>query len=226
MTRNDLKSKMAGVSVGLFAADLGNLRRAAQNIAEWGCKTLHFDVMDGVFVPQMIGGSGFVAAMDVGMLRDVHLMVQNPLAHVDSYIKAGADVITIHAESDNAAEAIERIKASERPVLAGLALMPGTTLDEAAPLLALAPDMILVLSFDPRGSIPMDITATCARVSELRSVAPDAVLAFDGGVTSKSIEEIACCAPDMVVSGSAVLGAKKPKRAYLAMVKALQAANT
>lgn len=226
MTRNDLKSKMTGISVGLFAADLGNLRRAAQNIAEWGCKTLHFDVMDGVFVPQMIGGSGFVAAMDVGMLRDVHLMVQNPLDHVDSYIKAGADMITIHAESDNAAAAIERIKASERPVLAGLALMPSTTLDKAAPLLALAPDMILVLSFDPRGSIPIDITATCARVSELRNVAPDAMLAFDGGVTSKSIEEIACCAPDMVISGSAVLGAKKPKRAYLAMVKALQTANT
>ena len=104
--------------------------------------------------------------------------------------------------------------------------MPGTTLDEAAPLLALAPDMILVLSFDPRGSIPIDIAGTCARVTELRSIAPDAVLAFDGGVTKDSIAEISTCAPDIVVSGSAVLGAKKPKRAYTAMVKALETANT
>lgn len=226
MTKNDLKSSAKGISIGLFAADLGNLRRAAQNIAEWGCKTLHFDVMDGVFVPGMIGGPGFVAAMDVGMLRDVHLLVQDPAAHVASYIKAGADLITVHAESDNAADAIMAIKATEKPVLAGLALMPGTTLEEAAPLLALAPDVILVLSFDPRGSLPIDITATCARVTELRKLAPDAVLAFDGGVTRDSIAKIATCAPDMVVSGSAVLGAKKPKRAYAAMVKALETPNS
>lgn len=221
MTIDDLKSRAKGISLGLFAADLGNLRSAAQNVADWGCNILHFDIMDGVFVPQMIGGPGFVAAMDVGMLRDVHLMVQNPVEHVGSYIKAGADMITVHAESDGAAEALKTIQASERPVLAGLALMPGTTLDDAAPLLALNPDMILVLSLDPRGT-PPDLTAACARLKELRQLAPDAVLAFDGGVTKDSIDEIAACAPDMVVSGSAVLGAKKPKRAYTAMVKALE----
>jgi len=225
MNINDLKSRAKGISLGLFAADLGNLRRAAQNVAEWDCNILHFDIMDGVFVPQMIGGPGFVAAMDLGLLRDVHLMVQDPAAHVESYIKAGADMITVHAESDNATEAIKIIQASERPVMAGLALMPGTTLDDAAPLLALNPDMILVLSLDPRGT-PADITAACARLAALREIAPDAMLAFDGGVTLDSIAEIAACAPDMVVSGSAVLGAKKPKRAFAAMVKALETTNT
>jgi len=224
MNINDLKSRCKGISLGLFAADLGNLRRAAQNVAEWGCKTLHFDVMDGVFVPQMVGGPGFVAAMDVDMLRDVHLMVQKPADHIENYLKAGADMITVHAESDGAAEAIAAVKAAKGTVLAGLALMPGTTLEDAAPLLALNPDMILVLSLDPRGT-PPDITAACARLTELRSLAPDAVLAFDGGVTKETITEIATCAPDMVVSGSAVLGAKKPKRAYTAMVKALEIAT-
>ncbi|MCK4712234.1 MAG: ribulose phosphate epimerase [Marinosulfonomonas sp.] len=222
MTTDDLKSRAKGISLGLFAADLGNLRRAAQNVAEWGCNILHFDIMDGVFVPGMIGGPGFVAAMDVGMLRDVHLMVQNPHDHVEPYIKAGADMITVHAESDNAAEAITAIKAAERPVLAGLALMPGTTLESIQPLLALNPDMILVLSLDPRTGTPPDIESACTQLTELRAVAPDAVLAFDGGVTQNSIREISACAPDMVVSGSAVLGAKKPKRAYTAMVKALE----
>ncbi len=225
MSINDLKSRAKGISLGLFAADLGNLRRTAQNVAEWDCDILHFDIMDGVFVPQMIGGPGFVAAMDLGLLRDVHLMVQNPAAHVESYIKAGADMITVHAESDNATEAIKIIQASKRPVMAGLALVPGTTLEDAAPLLALNPDMILVLSLDPRGT-PADITAACARLTELRETVPDTMLAFDGGVTLDSITEIAACAPDMVVSGSAVLGAKKPKRAFAAMVKALETANT
>lgn len=224
MNITDLKSRAKGISLGLFAADPGNLRRTAQNVAEWGCHILHFDIMDGVFVPQMIGGPSFVEAMGPGLLRDVHLMVRNPAAHVESYIKAGADMITVHAESENAAEAIKIIQASERPVLAGLALMPGTTLDDAAPLLALVPDMILVLSLDPRGT-PADITAACARLTGLRKIAPDAVLAFDGGVTLDSIAEIAACAPDMVVSGSAVLGAEKPEAAFAAMVKALETAN-
>lgn len=227
MTKDQLLSRAKGMSIGLFAADLGNLRRAAQNIAEWDCDILHFDVMDGVFVPSMIGGPGFVSAMDVGMLRDVHLMVQNPAQHVDSYINAGADIITVHAESDNAAEAVERIKAADRPVLAGLALMPDTTLEQAAALLALAPDVITVLSLDPRDAeMTIDITQACARITELRNLAPNALLAFDGGVNREAIDEIATCSPDMVVSGSAVLRAKKPKRAYIAMRKALEITPT
>ena len=228
MSIDELKSQCNGISLGLFAADLGNLRRAAQNAAEWGCNILHFDIMDGVFVPGMIGGPGFVAAIDVGMLRDVHLMVQKPVDHVASYVKAGADMITIHAEATNAVQAISAIreaaKAQNRNVLAGFALMPDTALSEVAPLLALNPDMILVLSLDPRGT-PADITMACARLRELRTLAPEAVLAFDGGVTNESITEIAACAPDMVVSGSAVLSAKKPKRSYSAMEKALKTTN-
>lgn len=221
MNIKELKARARGISVGLFAADLGNLRRAAQNIAEWECKTLHFDVRDGVFVPDMIGGPGFVAAMDVGMLRDVHLMVQNPADHVDSYLKAGADMITVHAESDAAAEAIKAVQASDRTVLAGLALMPGTTLEDAAPLLALQPDLILVPSMDPRDN-QRDIAAACARLTELRNIAPDCLLAFEGGVTRESIVEISAFAPDIVVCGRAVLDANKPKRAYTALVKALE----
>ena len=224
MDRAGLKSRARGLSLGLFAADLGNLRQAAHDVAAMGGSILHYDIMDGVFVPQMIGGAGFVAATDTGLLRDVHLMVQDPSAHVESYINAGADMITVHAEADNAAGAIQTIQKAERPVLAGLALMPGTTLDAAAPLLALAPDLILVLSLDPRG-MPANISAACTRLKELRKMAPDAVLAFDGGVTLDSIGEIAACGPDMVVSGSAILAAPDPLSAYKAMNEVLTEPN-
>jgi len=225
MNTEDLKTRARGISVSLFAADLGNLRRAAQNIAEWDCKTLHFDVRDGVFVPDMIGGPGFVAAMDVGMLRDVRLMVQNPLDHVESYLKAGADIITVHAESDNAAEAIRAIQAANQTVLAGLALMPGTSLQDAAPLLELQPELILVPSMDPR-DLQRDISGACMRLNELRNLVPNCLLAFEGGVTRENIGQISASSPDMVVCGRAVLEANKPKRAYTAMVKALETAST
>ena len=218
MTMENLKSRAIGISLGMFAADAGNLRMAAQDVIGWGCDILHFDIMDGVFVPAMIGGPAFVSALDLGALRDVHLMVENPAEHVGSYVKAGADIIVVHAESNGAADAIGMIRSTardaNRDVMAGLALMPETTLNEGADLLALKPDMILVLSLDPRTKNPADITKACTRLTQLRALAPDAVLALDGGVTLDSISEIKACNPDMIVSGSAVLGAKDPKLAF------------
>ena len=224
----DLMARARGISLGLFAADLGNLEEAAQSAIQWGCDILHFDVMDGVFVPQMMGGPGFVAALDMGALSDAHLMVQNPADHVEGYVMAGADMITVHAESTGAADAIDAIRgASEnagRPVMAGLALMPGTSLEDAGDLLAMEPDMVLVLSLDPRTNNPPDITSACKRIAELRALPAlrGSVLAFDGGVTLDSIQEIAAARPDMIVSGSAVLRAPDPKVAYQAMAAAME----
>ena len=221
-----LKARAKGISLGLFAADMGNLRAEATQAAGWGCEILHYDVMDGVFVPGMTAGPGVVAATDAGMLRDVHLMVENPGAHVASYVRAGADMITVHAESRGAGEALTGIRkaadAAGRPVLAGFALMPGTSLGDVQGLLNMAPDMMLVLSLDPRQNAAPDITSTCTRVKELRRQFGQAcpVLAFDGGVTLDTIDEIAACGPDMIVSGSAVLGAPDPKSAFEVMARA------
>ncbi len=220
---NNLKNRVKGISLGMFAADAGNLRAAAQSATGWGCDILHFDIMDGVFVPAMIGGPAFVKALNTGALRDVHLMVKNPADHVASYVNAGADIITVHAESSASAQAIANIRTAAddagRAVIAGLALMPDTPLDQIKGLLALNPEMILVLSLDPRTKNPPDIAKACARITELRTLAPEALLAFDGGVTLDSITEIRACNPDMIVSGSAVLGAQNPELAFEKMAK-------
>lgn len=226
MTINALKSRSRGISLGLFAADVGHMRQAALDAAAWGCDILHFDIMDGVFVPQMTGGAGFVNALDTGGLRDVHLMIENPAQHVASYVNAGADIITVHAEANDAAEAItiirETAKATGRPVMVGLGLMPDTTPEDARALLDMKPDMVLVLSLDPRTKNPPDIAAACAKLTALRAEFVDdaPILAFDGGVTLKTIDEIAACQPDMIVSGSAVLGASDPEAAFKVMAKA------
>ena len=222
-----LKPRIHGISLGVFAADLGALRLAAHEAAGWGCGVLHFDVMDGVFVPQTIGGPGFVKALNIGAVRDVHLMIDHPERHVASYVDAGADAITVHAEAPGAAQAITTIRAAAdkagRPVLAGLGLMPGTGLDDVSDLLAMVPDMILVMSLDPRNAAAPDIPAACARISHLRDrFGPDGpVLAFDGGVTLASIPEIAACKPDLIVSGSAVFKADTPEHAFRTMADAM-----
>lgn len=220
---SQLKQRARGISLGLYAADLGDLSGEARTAIGWGCGILHFDEMDGVFVPGFVGGSGFVKALGSGPLLDVHLMLQNPAAHVAGYVAAGADIICVHAESDEPGLAIGNIRAAAkdagRDVLAGLALMPGTELEDVSELLALKPDMILVLSLDPRVNAPPDIGRACRRIKTLRALAPDAVLAFDGGVTLQTIKEIKTCEPDIIVSGSAVFKADNPAQAYAQMAQ-------
>lgn len=225
-SHDTLKTHCTGISIGMFAADLGNLRQAAHDVASWGCKFAHFDIMDGVFVPQMTGGPGFLKTVGTDMFRDVHMMVENPTSHVTSYVKAGADIITIQAESQNPADAISTLRAvaeqENRTVLAGISLVPATALDDIAHLLDMKPDLLLVLSLDPRDKNPPNIAATCARVQELRNILGPVlnggpVLAFDGGVTAQSIAEISACNPDMIVSGSAILGAPDPHASYKMM---------
>jgi len=223
-----LRARLSGLSLGVFAADCGRLRDAAEQAAAWGAAALHFDVMDGVFVPAITGGPGFVAALDVGLPRDVHLMVERPSRCVDGFADAGADVITVHAEAPDAAEAIGRIRAASarlgRPILAGLALMPDTAVEAAQAPLDQAPDLILVLAVDPRRRAPPAIAAACEMLAALRAdqrgVAP--LLAFDGGVTVATIDAIAASAPDLVVSGSAVFSASDPKVAFARLAIALE----
>ncbi|MDA4845066.1 ribulose-phosphate 3-epimerase [Hoeflea poritis] len=226
-TIESLKERCRGISLGIFAGDPGNLRGDAQASAGWGCGILHFDVMDGVFVPQISGGPGFVKALAGNMIRDVHLMVQRPADHVTDFVAAGADIVTVQAESEAPAEALRAIrKAAEsagRPVLAGLCLLPDTAIDDAGELLAMEPDLLLVAALDPRGKQPPDVTRACGRVAELRQrFGPGGpLIQFDGGVTAATIGEIANAAPDMVVSGSAVMRADDPAAAFRGMKEAL-----
>lgn len=223
-----LKSASRGISLGLFAADVGNLRASANEAVAWGCNILHFDIMDGVFVPQLTGGAGFVKTIDADAVRDVHLMIENPAEHVASFVAQGADIITVHAEAKGAAKAMRAIREAGdiagRPVLVGLGLMPETSIEDVRDLLDLNPDMVLVLSLDPRTKNPPDIGAACAKLVALRKeFGPDGlILAFDGGVTLKSIDEIVGCKPDIIVSGSAVFRADNPQNSFNTMVKALK----
>ena len=221
-----LRARLSGLSLGVFAADHGRLREWAEQAASWGAAALHFDVMDGVFVPAITGGPAFVAALDVGLPRDVHLMVETPSRQVAAFAEAGADVITVHAEARDAAEAIAGVRAASdklgRPILAGLALMPDTGIDAAAALLALAPDLVLVLAVDPRRKTAPAIEPAVAKLAALRMRQPGnrPLFAFDGGVALTTINAVAAGYPDLVVSGSAVFAARDPEVAFARLAAA------
>ncbi|EEW24073.1 ribulose-phosphate 3-epimerase [Rhodobacter ferrooxidans] len=214
-----LRKRCSGISAGLFAASSGRLEAAADQLRHWGGGIVHFDVMDGEFVPQITGGPAFLAVSHNSLLRDVHLMVALPERQIEAFARAGADILTVHAEAAGAAAALAAIRAvSERlgrAILAGLAVMPGTALEQLEPLLALQPDLILVLSLDPRNSLPADLPAACARLAALRAgAAAGTVFAIDGGITEATVAQAAACGPDVIVSGSAIFGAADPAAAF------------
>lgn len=221
-----LKDLCKGISLGLFAGDLGNLRAQARLAREWGCRIAHFDVMDGVFVPQLTGGAGFVEAAGSDLLRDVHLMIQRPALHAADYVAAGADMITVHVESENCIDAVHRIReaalAAAREVLVGVSLFPGTPLSATAEAFASAPDYVLVLALDPREQVGADIAAGCTRVAQVREILPSVVIGFDGGVTEASLTQVVNAGVDVVVSGSAILRAPDPSAAFVKMSRMLQ----
>lgn len=218
-----LRQRSRGISVGLYAAPLGSLSDAVRQVAGWGGRIAHFDVMDGVFVPQFTAGPGFVAGLGSDMVRDVHLMVADPAAQVDAFADAGADIITIHAEAPTAKEALDSVRAASerlgRPILAGLAVMPGTPLDSLAPLLDPMPDLFLVLALDPRDGSPADLGHASERMRALAEMVAPArpLMAIDGGVTEATIAAAAEAGPDMIVSGSAIFRAVDPEAAFRAL---------
>ncbi|PIE07238.1 MAG: ribulose phosphate epimerase [Rhodobacterales bacterium] len=223
--RQALRRRARGISAGLFAAPLDRLGETVAAMAAWPAGIVHFDIMDGVFVPQITGGPGFVAALGGGMLRDVHLMVADPAAHVDSFADAGADLITVHAEAPGAGAALAAVRAASdrlaRPILAGLAVMPATPVGSLAPLLDPLPDCITLLALDPRDGAAPDLDSAGERLEALRKMLAPArpLFAIDGGVTAATIESAVRSGPDMVVSGSAIFRAEDPGAAFGALAR-------
>jgi ribulose-phosphate 3-epimerase len=208
------------ISVGILTADLMSLGSELELMEKAGVKLLHVDVMDGCFCPMMTVGPPFIKAVKTPLLKDVHLMIENPLDKLESYVAAGADMITVHTES---CRHIHRIlqklggmtnaNDSNRGILRGIALNPGTTLDIITPLTDEV-EMVFLLAVNPGWSGQNFIASTEGRLSRLRQMLKDAkkdvLVGVDGGITRDNIAEVARMDVDIIVTGSAVFDGKTP----------------
>lgn len=204
------------LSVGLLAADAMAYGAAIADLEAAGTALLHFDVMDGVFCPAFTAGPPLVAASRTKMLKDVHLMVADPIALIPATLKAGADIVHVHPEGLihlHRALAMLDVDAATRPgrrVLRAVALNPATPVDVVAPVLHQL-DMVTLLAVDPGWSGGAPDAALGRKVERLRSLAKEAgadpLIAIDGGITEATIGTAAGFGPDMIVSGSAVFKA-------------------
>ena len=142
---------MALIAPSILAADFANLERDIHDIEQNGSDWVHVDVMDGVFVPNISIGIPVVRSLRkvTKLPLDVHLMITRPIRYAEEFVKAGADILTIHLESDtrdNTLACLQKIRSLG--CRAGLSLKPGTPAEEARPFLPYC-DMILVMTVEP-----------------------------------------------------------------------------
>ncbi len=202
------------ISPSITTCDFSRLDRAVATADAWGVDRLHLDVMDGVFVPNLSFGPPVIASLRplTDMPFDVHLMVQDPAALLDAYIKAGADMITIHAEcSSPLEETLRRIR--EAGCKVGLSLNPGTPVEVLWPYLPLL-DLVLVMTVQPGFGGQSFRTECLEKITAIRAECDrrglDMDIEVDGGVKAANIKDVAAAGASSVVMGSALYDVEDP----------------
>lgn len=224
-----LRASAPQISVGVLTADWLTLGSQLKFIETAGVELLHFDVMDGAFCPLLTMGAPIVAGLKTPLLKDVHLMVEDPLPKLEGFVAAGADIITVHAESTRHIHRVlqalgKMVNANDpnRGIVRGIALNPGTPLEVIEPL-AGEFEMVLLLAVNPGWGGQKFIASTCERVKRVREMIGDtALICVDGGITRDNISNVARLGADIVVTGSAVFDGKSPFENARHMMSALR----
>lgn len=202
---------MIKVAPSLLAADFLNMGAEIHRMADAGVDYLHFDVMDGRFVPNISFGLPILkAAAKESLPVDVHLMIVEPEKYIDEFAKAGAKIITVHAESTvHLHRALQQIRAAG--CLAGVSLNPGTSPDCLRYVMGEF-DLVLVMTVNPGFGGQKLIPACVDKVAEVRKMLDeagcDAIIEADGGINEKNAPQLVKNGATMLVAGSALFNAE------------------
>jgi ribulose-phosphate 3-epimerase len=209
-TKEYLKSIIPTVSVSVMSADFLNLGQAISDLEQADVKLLHIDVMDGNFCPTMTIGSPVIKQIKTKMLKDVHLMIMDPLLTIEQYIEAGANMITIQYETTiHQHRTLQVIKEKNPDILRGISINPGTPYNVVESLVDEI-DMIVILAINPGWNGQKYVSSTGNKFECLKTLLKDKkkekeiFMVIDGGVTLENIKEISMLKPDIIVSGSAI----------------------
>lgn len=193
---------MSKLAPSILAADLLALGDEVATLEQVGADMLHFDVMDGVFVPNISFGPGLLKTIRTAtkLPLDAHLMLIDPLPYIEPFAKAGADAITVHIEAEHFEQSIAAIKAfglkagaSLRPATAAKALMP--YLDQL--------DIILIMSVEPGFGGQKLMPDTLDKLGALRRLGFTGSLMVDGGVNEDNASIVCQAGADTLVMGTA-----------------------
>lgn len=199
---------MTILAPSMLSADFKELGKEIKTIEENGAKYLHFDVMDGIFVPSISFGMPVLKSIRSGtnLVCDVHLMITEPIRYVEDFAKAGADLITIHLEACEDVDAtIAKIKACGCKV--GVSIKPNTPVSALQPYLEKV-DMILIMSVEPGFGGQKFIPSSLEKIAETKAMIDASGLNIDiqvdGGIYTHNVEEVLKAGANIIVAGSAV----------------------
>jgi ribulose-phosphate 3-epimerase len=215
---------MIYIAPSLLAANYANLAADIKRVEEAGAQYLHLDIMDGAFVPNISFGPDLISGIrrHTDMIFDVHLMIKRPERYIDRFVKAGADIITVHYEAcENPMSVIHLIHSYE--MKAALAISPKTPVEHLFPFIGHI-DMALIMTVEPGFGGQSLIPETLEKVSVLRKYVSERGINLDievdGGITPENAHEVIEAGANVIVAGSAIFRAEDPS-AVIEKIKAL-----